>query len=49
MWFAKHLKEIGLQCYNKNFGLKQLYSYVLLLNSVITKAQECEVSLKLKI
>ena len=39
---AKRLKETGLQCYSKNFGL-------LLLKSVITKAQEYEVGSKLKI
>ena len=27
MRFAKRSKETGLQCYSKNFGLKQLYSY----------------------
>ena len=46
MRFAKPLKETGLQCYSKNFGLKQLYTT---LRSVITKAQEHEVGLKLKI
>ena len=40
-------KKTGLQCYSKNFGLKKLY--ILLLKSVITKAQEYEVSLKFKV
>ena len=37
------LTQTGLHSYNNNFGLKQL------LKSVITKAQEYEVSLKLKV
>ena len=36
-------KKTGLQCYSKSFGLKQLCK------SVVTKAQEYEVSLKLKV
>ena len=39
-------KEAGLQCYNKKFGLKQLYTTFK--KCYITKAQEYEVSLKLK-
>ena len=46
MRFVKQVKETGLQCYSKKFGLKQLYTT---LKSVITKAQQYEVSLKLKI
>ena len=43
MRFAKHLKKTGLQCYCKNFGLKQPYTVTTTLKSVITKAQEYEV------
>ena len=46
MQFTKHLKQTGLQCYSKNFCLKQLY---ITSKSVITKAQEYDVGLKLKI
>ena len=29
MRFVKQVKETGLQCYSKNFGLKQLYKSVI--------------------
>ena len=47
MRFTKRLKETGVLQYE--FRLKTLASYILLLKSVITKAQEYKVSLKLKI
>ena len=46
---SEAFEEAGLLCYSKNFGLKQLHTYIQLLKGVITKAQEYEVSLKFEV